>query len=1635
MAIPHLSGIMLIDGSASAPALAFNSDTNTGIYRSADDRINISVGGTNMFHVNSAGITSAVNVYSGTNGQFRNYSGVWKGSTGVSGNGFQFTSADGTAMTLSSTGDVSFAGYVHSEGRVRIQGGTDNGSQLNLFCDSSGDAHLSAYTFSINTGNNNTRTQSLKIDHNKKATFAGDVIINRSSVLGTAKLSIQADAGEDVFGVQCNSNNTTTKLINIFNSSGTDIASITINNDSTPDMLFNVDDGSGNITEVLKLDSSQNATFAGTLGIAGSSPVSTSALTIKSQSTSSQQSAIDIIQNGGTNAIIRMGEKSDDGGRFHMFDGGTEKIAFYTDGTNNHISAGNLAIGSNSADGKLDITQSSATDPVLRLTDDGVANYDFIFPDTSTIKLETNTSSTKTFKLLNAGSGDFNFEASSATFAGEATFGGNVTIDSSGSTDNYYLTMNESGSNRFTIYENSNNVYFNGWAGHTIFRPRMAGSGSFAVLQGNTQFDTSGNATFAGDVTVNGSHLKLLNHSGAYEGVSTDYLYIGGSGLDGSDAAIYLGNAGNDTGYGWRFYYEGSGSGNDNKLIIKSENAGSGVDALAFTQDGNATFAGTIGSGNINISDGTPVLTLTDTSSSATVTHTLDGVNYQIANNGSSGNFKLSRKVSTTERVFLHAHDNGNLYFYGTGSLAQTISGADTTFAGETTFNNDITLNVAKVLKSSHNPASNFLDFDDDSTTHNPDSNVTTLGSVSGIALATNLNDGGGGHFTVSTGSTGTRLFTILKTGNVGVGIENPIATLHLNSSTTETLMQITNSTTGGAISDGLRFGCVGNNVTFINRENGTMSFSTNNTERIRITSGGDTTFAGATYTDGTVRSRKNIVSNSTYNVISLNSSRTVDDYGGLNKDYMKIDLVTPGANTDGNASAHGFGSFSLKLANNAGSTAMGEVLNITAGGNTTFAGDVGINVTPAFKLHVKDDQDSTFNNGIAIERSNTTQRGYLNMQGGAFNIVSYDNVSTKFRVGSNGVTTALELTNAGNATFAGNITAAFDSNNSGNRLRIADTEGTSAAVRTYSTSDGTGLILNHYYAVSGSPYMRYSDFVSNMGDAAATTMRFLTKPHNGNPTVALTIDNSQKATFANDIYSNGNIIFGGDDTYNATINYVDNTGGDHYLLFQTQHNGTTDDTLKLHANTKLATFSGDVDAGSYKVSGTTRIDSNGKFFPASINGTGKISFLNGSSAQGARVSSLYAGTTYANDGSAAGYVDVLNGYRVQGTTVVDSNRNFIGNGNLFLRSYNDSGEGIFFRNGFEHGDSNPYNLSITIFNDGDGSADALEINAYDGIYFNTGSGTQNIRAKIDGAGVATFYNDVTVNGNLTVGGTTTTLNTQTVEVEDNILQLNTTQGTPDTATATTSGISVYRGNGVTQASFIFDDADDTWDLTNNLNVAGQLTSGRILATASGTGIHQLVNASVNSTVLQLITTGDDPDLALSFQTDHIFNTGASLHIQNDNQKIFLRGSQTTVGTTTAQSGYELTVSDGPGKSIHTSGTITTLGGVEFNTGLIKYEQNTDVDSAAAEAVASVVKATHTAAFFDYVIKKGTNVRAGVVAACHDGTNVEYAETSTVDLGDTSDVTLSVDISGTLMRLIATTTSNDWSVKSLIRAI
>jgi len=77
------------------------------------------------------------------------------------------------------------------------------------------------------------------------------------------------------------------------------------------------------------------------------------------------------------------------------------------------------------------------------------------------------------------------------------------------------------------------------------------------------------------------------------------------------------------------------------------------------------------------------------------------------------------------------------------------------------------------------------------------------------------------------------------------------------------------------------------------------------------------------------------------------------------------------------------------------------------------------------------------------------------------------------------------------------------------NQFQVYSNDSTAQA-RTYSTSDGNGLILNQYYGVAGNPYLRYADIVANMSDVSSTAMRFFTKPYSSNPAEAMRLDSSQ---------------------------------------------------------------------------------------------------------------------------------------------------------------------------------------------------------------------------------------------------------------------------------------------------------------------------------------------------------------------------------------------------------------------------------------------------------------------------------------------------------------------------------------------
>ena len=71
------------------------------------------------------------------------------------------------------------------------------------------------------------------------------------------------------------------------------------------------------------------------------------------------------------------------------------------------------------------------------------------------------------------------------------------------------------------------------------------------------------------------------------------------------------------------------------------------------------------------------------------------------------------------------------------------------------------------------------------------------------------------------------------------------------------------------------------------------------------------------------------------------------------------------------------------------------------------------------------------------------------------------------------------------------------------------------------------------------------------------------------------------------------------------------------------------------------------------------------------------------------------------------------------------------------------------------------------------------------------------------------------------------------------------------------------------------------------------------------------------------------------------------------------------------------------------------------------------------------------ACVFHYVVKKGANLRAGSITVCWDssGDAVEYNETCTEDIGDTSDLEFSIDIDTNLVRLRAVAGSDSWIVR------
>ena len=209
----------------------------------------------------------------------------------------------------------------------------------------------------------------------------------------------------------------------------------------------------------------------------------------------------------------------------------------------------------------------------------------------------------------------------------------------------------------------------------------------------------------------------------------------------------------------------------------------------------------------------------------------------------------------------------------------------------------------------------------------------------------------------------------------------------------------------------------------------------------------------------------------------------------------------------------------------------------------------------------------------------------------------------------------------------------------------------------------------------------------------------------------------------------------------------------------------------------------------------------------------------------------------------------------------------------------------------------------------GDGiTANANDI-ALDGTVVRT-TGTQSI------GGAKTFSNDVIVSGNLTINGTQTTVSTETLTVEDNIIVLNNgTSGTP----SENAGIQVDRGS-ADDVFFQFDETNDVWQFTNDGSTYFSVpTTTNIRGAISVTDAGGDGSAAYNSSTGVITYTGPSASEVRAH-----FTGGTGVDISSG--EITFDGSELSTSTTNADGDHFVVVDDSNASRKLTKGSINISG-------------------------------------------------------------------------------------------------------------
>ena len=213
-----------------------------------------------------------------------------------------------------------------------------------------------------------------------------------------------------------------------------------------------------------------------------------------------------------------------------------------------------------------------------------------------------------------------------------------------------------------------------------------------------------------------------------------------------------------------------------------------------------------------------------------------------------------------------------------------------------------------------------------------------------------------------------------------------------------------------------------------------------------------------------------------------------------------------------------------------------------------------------------------------------------------------------------------------------------------------------------------------------------------------------------------------------------------------------------------------------------------------------------------------------------------------------------------------------------------------------------------------------------------------------------------------------------------------------------------------------------------------------------------VVRTSTNKTYSSFVHTNDTDDYKVGLAT--AIKGGAT----SADRYVSLEASSYRVSTDAFTNEFDLVLNpiagnvgigtNAPSEKLHVSGglrletygegdkisnDITYALGVDSSGNVLEIPQNTganaDVDTG-TEVVDSFGSGSFNAAFTNYVVKEGTNLRAGQLMSVWDGSgNIEYTDVSTNSLGDTSGVLMFASMNGGDVEIKTTVDTDNWTVK------